>query len=150
MGRKCCCKNPIYQDVLQRLKKENITREERVKLVSDIESLHSFNTMLNRTRRKDIQDFCVRRSFTIETSFTPIQSELHDELLQFEYEALSKLHNVRSIPFMMSTIKRQAASCIFGLAPQIKDLINRRFNQMIDDPEVDLMSMILMGRQHLN
>ena len=25
---------------------------------------------------------------------------------------------------MMSTIKRQAASCIFGIAPQIKDIIN--------------------------
>lgn len=145
-GENVVAKNPIYQDVLQRLKKENITREERVKLVSDIESLHSFNTMLNRTRRKDIQDFCVRRSFTIETSFTPIQSELHDELLQFEYEALSKLHNVRSIPFMMSTIKRQAASCIFGLAPQIKDLINRRFNQMIDDPEVDFDEYDIDGK----
>ena len=40
-------KNPVYADILKTLEKEDITREERVKLVSDIESLHSFNTMLN-------------------------------------------------------------------------------------------------------
>jgi hypothetical protein len=68
--------------------------------------------MLNRTRRKDIQDFCVRRSHTLETDFTPEQRTLHDELLSFEFIALSTLHNARSVPFMMSTIRRQAASCI--------------------------------------
>ncbi|MBQ6700716.1 MAG: DEAD/DEAH box helicase family protein [Oscillospiraceae bacterium] len=137
-GENVIAKNPLYNDILDRLNRSEISREERVKLVSDIESLHSFNTMINRTRRKDIQDFCVRRSFTVETSFTQEQSELHDELLKFEYNALSVLHNVRSIPFMMSTIRRQAASCIFGLAPQIHDIINRRFKQISDDPEIDV------------
>ena len=136
-GQNVVAKNPLYVDVLTRLEKEDISREEQVKLVSDIEALHSFNTMLNRTRRKDIQDFCVRRSFTVETSFTPAQAELHDALLKFEFDALAKLHDKRSIPFMMSTIRRQASSCIFGLAPQIRDIINRRFNQIAEDPDVD-------------
>ncbi len=137
-GANVVAKNPLYADILSRLEKTEITREERVKLVSDVESLHSFNTMLNRTRRKDIQDFCIRRSYTVETSFTPAQCELHDELLKFEFNALAVLHNVRNIPFMMSTIRRQAASCIFGLAPHIRDLITRRFDQMVEDPDVDL------------
>ena len=55
---------------------------------------------------------------------TETQKELHDELLNFERIALSALHNVRSVPFMMSTIRRQAASCIFGLAPHIRSIIN--------------------------
>lgn len=38
---------------------------------------------------------------------------------------------------MMSTIRRQAASCIFGLAPHIRGIIGRRFEQMTDDPEFD-------------
>lgn len=137
-GENVIAKNPLYADILVRLEKAEISREERVKLVSDVESLHSLNSMLNRTRRKDIQDFCIRRSYTIETSFTPQQFDLHNELLKFELNALSKLHNVRSIPFMMSTIRRQAASCIFGLAPHIRDLIIRRFDQMVEDPDVDL------------
>ena len=137
-GENVIAKNPLYADVLKRLEKPELTRDDRVKLVSDVESLHSLNSMLNRTRRKDIQDFCVRRSFTVETSFTPEQYDLHNELLRFEFEALSKLHNVRNIPFMMSTVRRQAASCIFGLAPHIRDMITRRFDQMVEDPDVDL------------
>lgn len=145
-GENVISRNPMYRDILNRLERKNVSREERVKLVSDIESLHSFNTMLNRTRRKDIQDFCVRRSFTIETSFTEKQAELHNELLRFEFEALSSLHAVRSVPFMMSTVRRQASSCIFGLAPQIKDIINRRFAQLLDDPEVDFDEFDLDGK----
>lgn len=133
--------NPLYDEVLMRLEHENISREERVQLISDIETLHSFNTIINRTRRRDIQDFCVRRSFTIETEFTEKQRVLHDEILEFEKEALSILHNPRAVSFMMTTLKRQAASCIFGLAPQLKDIVENRFSQINDDPEIELMGI---------
>ncbi len=135
-GENVIAANPIYSSMVQTLQQDKITREERVKLITDAESLHSFNSMLNRTRRKDIQDFCVRRPYTLAVDFTPEQKALHDELLTFEQDALLQLHGeARSIPFMMSTIKRQAASCIFGLAPHIRDLIKRRFVQMEEDSE---------------
>lgn len=137
-GENVIAKNPKYQKSVETLSKAEISREERVELISDVESLHSFNSMINRTRRKDIQDFCVRRTHTLETHFTEKQKELHDELLSFERIALSKLHDSRSVPFMMSTIKRQAASCIFGLAPFIKDIINRRLGQIADDAGFDV------------
>ncbi len=137
-GESVIAKNPLYNDILDRLEREEFSREERVRLLSDVESLHSFNTILNRTRRKDIQDFCIRRSFTVETSFTPDQYALHNELLQFERMALSQLHDPRSISFMMSTIRRQAASCIFGLAPYIRSLIDRRIKVIYDDPDFDI------------
>lgn len=134
-GDNVIAENPLYNDILRRLESNEIDREERVKLISDIESLHSFGTMLNRTRRRDIQDFCVRRSHTVSTSFTEYQQTLHDELLYFEHEALSTLHNANSVAFMISTIRRQAASCIFGLAPYIRDIISRRLMQLDDDPD---------------
>lgn len=137
-GENVVAANPIYGEMIKTLQQDKITREERVKLISDAESLNSFNSMLNRTRRKDIQDFCIRRPYTLAVEFTPRQQELHDELLRFESNALLQLHgNARSIPFMMSTIKRQAASCIFGLAPHIRDLISRRFQQLEDDLDMD-------------
>lgn len=134
-GDNVIAENPLYNDILRRLESNEIDREERVKLISDIESLHSFGTMLNRTRRRDIQDFCVRRSHTVSTSFTEYQQTLHDELLYFEHEALSTLHNANSVAFMISTIRRQAASCIFGLAPYIMDIISRRLMQLDYDPD---------------
>lgn len=136
-GENVVTKDPLYVDVLKRLEESNPSREERVKLVSDVEALHSFNTMINRTRRRDIQDFCIRRSHTVESQFTPTQLKLHNELIAFEFNALAKLHGVRSVPFMMSTIRRQAASCIFGLAPYLNDIINRRLFQVEDYPEAD-------------
>lgn len=144
-GENVIARNPLYQKILDIMAQEDIAREERVQLITDIESLHSFDGMLNRTRRKDIQDFCVRHTYTRETDFTESQRELHDELLEFEYLALSSLHNVRSVPFMMSTIKRQAASCIFGLAPHLRDIIDRRFSAILDDPEIDIETIDFDG-----
>ena len=58
--------------------------------------------------------------------------------MSFEKEALSVLHDARSVPFMMSTVKRQAASCIFGIAPYIRDMVSRRLQQMNDDSDIDI------------
>ena len=140
-GQNIICPNPVYNEVINLIKTDNISREDRVKLISDVESLHSFSGMLNRTRRQDIQDFCIRRSHTVESCFTHEQQALHDELLDFEAAALGVLHSNSSIRFMMTTISRQAASCIFGLAPFIRGMIKRRFNQILDDPEFDIDSL---------
>ena len=137
-GENVIAANPSYNSLLRELEKEEISREERINIIAEVENLHSFGSMLNRTRRKDIQDFCVRRSYTLAVDFTDMQRELHDDLLRFEFEALKRLHGkMNSISFMMSTLKRQAASCIFGLAPFIENLINRRFEQLEDDPDFD-------------
>lgn len=145
-GDNVIAENPLYDDILIRLESEEISREERVKLISEIESLHSFNTMLNRTRRRDIQDFCIRRPHTVSIEYTDYQRKLHDELLDFERQALSTLHDTRSVPFMMSTIRRQAASCIFGLAPHIRDIISRRIRQLNDDPEIEYAAFDMDGK----
>ncbi|MBD5080994.1 MAG: DEAD/DEAH box helicase [Ruminococcaceae bacterium] len=153
-GKNIIAKNPLYNEILQRLKCTKINREERVKLISDIESLHSFGTMLNRTRRCDIQDFCIRRSNTVSVEFTDYQKNLHNQLLRFEQATLSALHSNRTVAFMISTIRRQAASCIFGLAPYIRDIINKRLQQLdydsidevseidIDEKTIDVFSSI--------
>lgn len=133
-GENVIAANPDYKELVRRLQQKTVLRDERVRLISYTEGLHSFNSLLNRTRRKDIQDFCVRRPFTLAVDFTPEQKALHDELLDFEHKALLLLHgSARSISFMMSMIKRQSASCIFGLAPHMRELINRRFQQLEND-----------------
>ena len=144
-GENIISRNPLYIKSMELLEKGNISREQRVQMIADIESLHSFHTMISRTRRKDIQDFCVRRTETIETEFTKEQRYLHDSLLKFEATALAELHNVRTVPFMISTLRRQAASCIFGLSPIIKSMLERRFVQILDDPDFDLDEIDTIG-----
>lgn len=129
--------DPRYAEIVTALERPNLGREERVELISGIEGLHSFSRMINRTRRQDIQDFCVRRSHTLEVPFTEAQRQLHDGLLAFEAQALSALHGGQNITFMMGTIRRQAASCIFGLAPFLQAILDRRLSDFWDDPELD-------------
>jgi ERCC4-related helicase len=125
--------NPIYQQTVKELSNGEISREQRVKLINDVESLHSFSNMITRTRRQDIEDFCVRRAYTLQSLFTDRQRELHDELLNFQSAILSIKHPTISLKFLMCTIRRQAASCIFGLAPFINSIIQRGLGAIDDD-----------------
>ena len=136
-GSHVICKDLRYQSALQVLTQTEISQKERVNLISDLEGLHSFSSMINRTRRQDIQDFCVRRCHTIETTFTERQRMLHDGVLQFEAKALSALHGNQNVTFMLGTIRRQVASCVFGLAPFLRNLLDRRINQITEDAELD-------------
>jgi hypothetical protein len=75
-GRTVTQHNPNLERVLDLLEKGTITREEKVEAIGWIESLHSFNTMLSRTRRRDIGDFCVRRNETVKVALSEEQQEL--------------------------------------------------------------------------
>lgn len=135
-GRNVIQQHPDFDYVYSFLEKEDVTREERMEAVSKIESLHAFHTMLNRTRRKDIEDFCLRRTNTINVPFAGKQKELYEALMEFEESSLAKLHGSRSVRFMMCTIMRQAASCIYGLAPFLNDVVERRLAQIQEDGEL--------------
>lgn len=53
--------------------------------------------------------------------------------MEFEAHALSYLHNNVPLEFMMSTLMRQASSCIFGLAPLLKGMVSRRLGDILSD-----------------
>lgn len=134
-GRSVIEDNPTYKKVMEQPKSaQSLDRTTRVGILQDVESLHSFAGMINRTRRQDIQnDFCVRRPQSISVHFTPEQQALYDALMEFESHALSYLHNNVPLEFMMSTLMRQASSCIFGLAPLLKGMVSRRLGDILSD-----------------
>lgn len=135
-GRDVIQHNPAFAQIYAFLEQNEASREERIEIISKIESLHSFHTLINRTRRKDIEDFCVRRTQTVEIEYNQAQRDLHDALMEFESTSLAMLHGSRSVRFMMCTIMRQAASCIYGLVPFLDDLINKRMTQIQEDGEL--------------
>lgn len=135
-GQAILSSNPEFQGALRDLTSKTLSREERVSLIGNLESFHSLSRIINRTRRRDIGSFCVRRPETVEIPFTPEQQEIHDQILDFEAKSLSALHGQKNVKFMMSTIRRQTASCIFGLAPFIKDILERRLSDL-DWTEID-------------
>lgn len=135
-GRNVVQHNPNFESIYNFLEKTEVTREEKVEIVNKIESLHSFSTIINRTRRRDIEDFCIRRTVTINVPFNGVQRELYESLMKFEEAALARLHGSRSVRFMMCTIMRQASSCIYGLAPFLNDLVKKRMSQIGEDGEL--------------
>jgi hypothetical protein len=122
--------SPEYVRIRSVLDRGNIAFDERVQLITDIEKLHTFSGIINRTRRRDIGDFTIRRPETVTVPFTPAQQELHDELLRVQAEILTRLHEDVNVKFMMTTISRQAASCLFGLAPFIETILGRHLDEL--------------------
>jgi len=122
--------NPTYKNAIKLLERDIITQEERVKLITDIESLHTFASIINRTRRRDIGEFTVRKPETLKVEFTEDQAILYNELLRIQANILRQLHGDRGLRFMMTTIMRQASSCIHGLRPFLEDILTRRFDEL--------------------
>ena len=104
--------------------------DERIQLITDMEALHTFSGIINRTRRRDIGEFTIRKPETVEVEFTAGQKRLHDALLLVQAEIFSRLHSNVSVNFMMTTIRRQAASCLFGLGPFLEDILNRHIDEL--------------------
>lgn len=135
-GRSVIQHNPNFEKIYDFIEKEDTTREEKVEIISMIEGLHSFNGLINRTRRRDIEDFCIRRTITLKVPFNEAQRDLYEAIIEFESKALGMIHGSRSVRFMMCTIMRQAASCIYALAPFMNDIVSKRLAQIQEDGEL--------------
>jgi superfamily II DNA or RNA helicase len=122
--------NPDFIRIRSRLSEGMVASEERVQIITDMEAMHTFAGIINRTRRRDIGNFTIRRPETVAVSFTPAQQRLHDELLEVQAEIFDRLHGDVNIKFMMTMIKRQAASCLFGLVPFLEDILKRHLDEL--------------------
>lgn len=129
-GQSILIKNPVYINAINTLKLETVTPEDRVRLITNVESLHTFSNIINRTRRRDIGAFTVRKPETVKVKFSEDQAILYNELLRIQSNILMQLHGDRGIRFMMTTIMRQASSCIHGLRPFLEDILTRRFDEL--------------------
>ena len=136
--------NPDFIRIQSKLSEDNISNEERVQIITDMEAMHTFAGVINRTRRRDIGEFTIRKPETVIVPFTPAQQRLHDELLQIQAEIFSRLHGDLNVKFMMTTIRRQAASCLFGLVPFLQDILNRHLDDLSWD-EADNATAVPQG-----
>ena len=136
-GKKVFTNNPTVEGMLRTLEKPEVSVEERVQLITDIENMHTFSNIISRTRRRDIGEFTVRKPITVTVEFTEEQKVLHDAILDIVHDMLSTIHCTENTKFMMTTIRRQTASCLFGLVPMLKGILYRHVYELIDDAEYD-------------
>ena len=149
-GKKVFQGNPSVQAILSVLKQPEISVEERVQLISDIENMHTFSNLISRTRRRDIGEFTIRKPYTVTVDFTPEQKALHDKILSVIHDILSTVHCTDNTKFMMTTIRRQTASCLFGLVPTLRSILYRHLGEILDDEEESLDLNLLSKDNSIN
>ena len=129
-GRVFLCESPSFQRIYDRLRDDVLTNADRIEIVGAIEELYTFSGMINRTRRRDIGDFTTRKPETLTIEFTPQQKRLHDGVLNVVAKILVRCHGDQNVMFMMTTIRRQAASCLYGLAPFLSGILGRNYDRL--------------------
>ncbi len=122
--------NPAFQHIHGQLRETTLGDADRVGITREIEELYTFSSIINRTRRRDIGEFTTRKPETISIDFTEEQQRLHDGLLDVVAQILARCHGQQNVKFMMTTIRRQAASCLYGLAPFLQDILTGKLDKL--------------------
>jgi hypothetical protein len=134
--------DPGFESLMETLKQPELPQRERVNCIQEIEQLHTLSAIVNRTRRRDIGDFTIRKPDTVTVPFTEPLRRLHDDILVTQSLILTTLHPSANVKFLMTMIRRQAASCLYGLAPLLHEILTRRLGELssveADVPDVDV------------
>ena len=136
-GRLFLRETPTFQDTFDRLAEDRIDDTSRIRLIRSLEDLYTFSPMINRTRRRDIGEFTTRRPESLTIEFTPDQRRLHDDLLEVVGRILERTHGQQNVKFMMTTLRRQTASCLYGLAPFLRDMLAGKLDTLETTEESD-------------
>ena len=129
-GRSFLQASPLVNDLVETLRERRDEDESRVMAIHSLEGLYTFAPLINRTRRRDIGEFTARKPQTVAVPYTPAQRALHDQLMETLARILAACHGHQNVRFMMSTVRRQAASCLYGLAPHMEDILNRNLDRL--------------------
>lgn len=128
-GRAMLAPSPEFRNLLAATAAAE-TDDDRVRLIRPAEGLHSFASMISRTRRRDIGNFTSRKARTIEVPFTPEQRAIHDDLLSLQRAIYLRTHGAGPLGFLMTTIRRQASSSLHGLLPFLESILSRRLTDL--------------------
>lgn len=129
-GRSFLQGSPLVKDLLDTFAECRDENESRVRAINALERLYTFGSLINRTRRRDIGEFTTRKPQTVAVPYTSAQSVLHKRLMATLARILAACHGHQNVRFMMSTVRRQAASCLYGLAPYMADILTRNLDRL--------------------
>lgn len=141
-GRDVMSLDPRVEELIDFLGQEPADDQIRVRAIRLIEALNTFSEIVTRTRRRDIGAFTTRKPAAPEVDFTPAQQRVYDAVIGLGKKIAATRNPTIPVKFLMSTLYRQAASSITGLAPMIEDLFENRLRgaEMLgEDSEFSLL-----------
>ncbi|MGB3764589.1 MAG: helicase-related protein, partial [Ornithinimicrobium sp.] len=127
-GRDVLEVDPRADELHEILAKTTTDDHDRVRVVRLVESLNTFSEIVTRTRRRDIDRFTVRKPSAPEVDFTPAQQAVYDATIELGARIAEAKTPGISMKFLLSTLLRQAASSVTGLAPLVKDVLENRLS----------------------
>ncbi len=129
-GRSVLAPSPKVQEAFDTLGSMEQDPARRLQFVRNLENTYTFSSYINRTRRRDIGSFTTRKPETVSVEFTLEQRALHDDLLALIARIMERRHGNANLQFLLTTVRRQAASCIFGLAPMLEAILSRHLTEL--------------------
>lgn len=102
-----------------------VSNEERIACLHDLESLHTFSHVINRTKRKDIGEFTIREPITVLTKYCDAEQKFYDTAKNFKHSALRKRYGERIANLIMSTIERQITSSLPAFVNLLDQFVER-------------------------
>lgn len=141
-ARKAFSNNNLLAYWIERLEKESVpfNDEERIACLRDLESLHTFSHVINRTKRKDIGEFTIREPITVLTVYNDAEQAFYDAVKDFKYTSLRKRYGERAAKLIMSTIERQITSSLPAFVLLLDQFIERGLmpvSEVSDDLEYE-------------
>lgn len=126
-AQKAFSNNKLLAYWIDRLEKESapFTDEERIACLRDLESLHTFSHVINRTKRKDIGEFTIREPITVSTMYNVAEHAFYNAAKDFKHTALRKRYGERTAKLIMSTIERQITSSLPAFVLLLDQFIER-------------------------
>lgn len=121
--------DPRVSQVRETLDRGADTSLERIRVVRALEDLNTFSAIVTRTRRRDIGTFTTRKPTAPVVEFTPAQQAVYDAVLDLGRRIATRQAPGMPLSFLLSTLQRQAASSIAGLAPLAAQILANRLDR---------------------
>lgn len=102
----------------------------RIRVIRTLEDLNTFSAIVSRTRRRDIGTFTTRKPRAPLVLFTPAQEVVYNAVLALGRRIVELQAPGMPVEFLLSTLRRQAASSISALAPLAQQLLENRLDKI--------------------
>ncbi|MGV9763604.1 DEAD/DEAH box helicase [Micromonospora tulbaghiae] len=142
-GRAVMAVDPGVELVRELLTEDPVDARARVRVVRTLEELNTFSSVVSRTRRRDIGTFTTRKPSAPVVSFTPEQEVVYNAVIDLGRRIVELQTPGMPVAFLLSMLRRQAASSISGLAPLVEQVLENRldkveFSEIGDDAPDDV------------
>ncbi|RYF60049.1 MAG: helicase [Comamonadaceae bacterium] len=129
-GRQVMAVDPLVAQLRELLQADRDDSHARLRAVRTIEDLNTFSAIVSRTRRRDIGAFTTRKPSAPLVDFTPDQAAIYDAVISLGRRLVELQAPGMPAEFLLSMLRRQAASSISGLAPLVTELLDGRLDNI--------------------